>query len=232
MLSVAQRGFDNFAHESPLGSAEFLKNFSTILRSTFQAQNIDEAGDTKTILNALNWLCTFTLHKTLTKSMKLQSKKKLSAFKIRNEIQVFHANTLAICYAQLNVFRVFLEFVNKLSDSNEKNALQELLVLYGSNLIIKNAGIFYEGSYFKNERQIELYKNLVLNLLEKIKLNAISLVDSIAYPDHIINSFLGCSDGEVYKKLESTLFNAPGTFTRPEWWKDVIYKETYINSKL
>lgn len=182
-------------------------------------------------MEALNWLCAFILQKTLTKSNLLQDKK-TSAFDTRNNIQVFNANTLAICYAQRNVYRVFYEFVINLPSSNEKDALKDLLILYGSDLIIKNSGLFYQGSFFKNASHIELYENLILELLKKIKENAISLVDSISYPDHIINSCLGYSDGDVYKHLESALFNLPGTFERAPWWQDIVYKESYMNSKL
>lgn len=232
LLSVAQRGFENFELESPIKSADFLKDYSTLMKSKFQARNITEAANDKVILEALNWLCAFTLQKTLTKSKNLQQDKKASAFDIRNNIQVFHANTLAICYAQRNVYRVFNDFVLNLPNSNEKDVLKDLLVLYGSNLIVKNSGLFYQGSYFESASQIEMYENLILELLVKIKVNSISLIDSITYPDHIINSCLGYKDGNVYKNLESALYNLPGTFERPAWWQDIVHKESYMNAKL
>lgn len=172
------------------------------------------------------------MEKTISKSNKLQQDKTASVFEVRNNIQVFNANTLAICYAQRNIFRVFYDFVINLPNSNEKEALNDLLVLFGSNLVIKNSGLLYQGCFFTNPIHIELYENLILKLLEKVKGNSISLIDSISYPDHIINSCLGFSDGEVYKHLESALFNSPGTFERPSWWQDIVHKDRYLNSKL
>uniref|UniRef100_A0A336KIS8 Acyl-coenzyme A oxidase n=1 Tax=Culicoides sonorensis TaxID=179676 RepID=A0A336KIS8_CULSO len=231
LLNIAKTGFENFERESPLKSASFLKDYNNIIKSSFQENTMANAANSETILNSLNWLCAFSLKKTMLKAQALQGGK-LSPFDVRNNIQVFHANTLAMCYAQRNIYKVFYDFVNELSCSNEKEALQDLLILYGSNLIVKNSGLFYQGSYFRDQIEIELYENLILQLLEKIKTNAICLVDSITYPDHIINSCLGYSDGNVYKHLESSLFNSPGTFGRPTWWKDIVYKESYVNAKL
>lgn len=79
----------------------------------------------------------------------------------------------------------------------------------------------------------ELIKHGVLDLLKALKDDAISIVDAIAPTDFILNSPLGMSDGEVYKHLQSVLWQTAGTFERPEWWQIVTHWQNDLNkSKL
>lgn len=59
-----------------------------------------------------------------------------------------------------------------------------------------------------------------------------SLVDSIAPPDFIIDSPLGMSDGDVYRHLKSALFQGTEVFQRPRWWKDMLQWQSYAKAKL
>lgn len=79
----------------------------------------------------------------------------------------------------------------------------------------------------------ELIKHGVLDLLKALKDDAVSIVDAIAPNDFILNSPLGMSDGEVYKHLQSVLWQTAGTFERPEWWQIVTHWKNDLNkSKL
>lgn len=78
---------------------------------------------------------------------------------------------------------------------------------------------------------MSLLQQGVLELLPLVKTDAIPLVDAIAPPDFVLNSPLGMSDGEVYKHMESAIMQAPGALERPQWWRDVVYRD-YIKSKL
>lgn len=75
----------------------------------------------------------------------------------------------------------------------------------------------------------ELIKHGVLDLLKALKDDAISIVDAIAPIDFILNSPLGMSDGEVYKHLQSVLWQTAGTFERPEWWQIVTHWKNDLN---
>lgn len=70
---------------------------------------------------------------------------------------------------------------------------------------------------------VELLKTGVIDLLPELKNDAISLVDAIAPNDFILNSPLGMSDGQVYKHLQSILWQTSSTFERPKWWKLVTH---------
>lgn len=79
---------------------------------------------------------------------------------------------------------------------------------------------------------IALYKHGVLNILTKLKDDAIALVDAIAPTDFVMDSPLGMSDGKVYQHLQSKLFQSPEVFERPQWWKDSLFWQNYVKAKL
>lgn len=66
-----------------------------------------------------------------------------------------------------------------------------------------------------------------------LKNDAVSLVDAIAPNDFILNSPLGMSDGNVYKHIQTVLWNTPGTFDRPHWWQRITaWKDNAAKNKL
>lgn len=144
----------------------------------------------------MNWLVAYQLDVTV-KRVESLKRQGLDAFETRNNMQVFNAQTLSIVYGQRTIYAVFYKFVMDQPNSNEKNALLKLLSMYGCNLITKNAAIFYQGGYFRQNGQLDFYQQAILDLLPVLKNEAISLVDAIAPPDFILNSPLGMSDGNV-----------------------------------
>jgi acyl-CoA oxidase len=120
------------------------------------------------------------------------------------------------------MFNIFLQTIEKLQNSPEKNVLVKTLSLFGANLILtKYSSILCEGGFNPDTRALE---NGILNLLSELKTEAVTLVDAIAPPDWIINSPLGMSDGNFYKHLQSFIYQTPETFTRPNWWREILPK--------
>lgn len=80
---------------------------------------------------------------------------------------------------------------------------------------------------------IEILKSVILDILPILKNDAIPLVDAIAPNDFVLNSPLGMSDGQVYKHLQSVLWQTSSTFERPKWWQAVTHwKKDLDKSKL
>ncbi|EAT39346.1 AAEL008841-PA [Aedes aegypti] len=231
LLNVRARGFEAFEVVSPLGSAAFLKDSVKIQKSRANWRTPLQALDIQALLDALNWLVAFLLEETYAKTVLLKQKGK-SSFEARNESQSFYARTLSIVYGERALIYAANKFLNNLEDGQEKVALQRLVSLCGANLVLKYSGIFYEGGYFsQTPKAMSLLQQGVLELLPLVKTDAIPLVDAIAPPDFVLNSPLGMSDGEVYKHMESAIMQAPGALERPQWWRDVVYRD-YIKSKL
>ncbi|KAJ6649267.1 Peroxisomal acyl-coenzyme A oxidase 3 [Pseudolycoriella hygida] len=231
LLSVRKTGYSSFANVSPLGSAEFLANFDSVINSKFTFKTSDEALRPENIQIALNWLCAWLLEETAKRSGELQKSGK-SDFEVRNERQIFYGKTLSMVFAQRTIFNVFHKHILDVENSNERAVLTCVLTLYGGNLLIGYLGMLYEGGFINGPLPATLYKHGILDVLSKLKDDAVSLVDAIAPPDFIIDSPLGMSDGMAYRHLESTLMQSPGVFERPNWWKDMIHWQSYAKAKL
>uniref|UniRef100_A0A1A9X084 Acyl-coenzyme A oxidase n=1 Tax=Glossina brevipalpis TaxID=37001 RepID=A0A1A9X084_9MUSC len=220
----------NFDENSPLASVSFLKDMDWLLLEKAKERTPLEAMKPENLLQALNWLCAYQLERAVRRSVHL-TEQGLNSFDTRNEMQVFGAQTLAIVYGERTIYQVFHNFVRELSESGEKRVLQKLLSLYGCNLIVKHAALFYMGGYFE-KLQMDLYHQAIHLLLPEIKPEAVSLADAIAPPDFVLNSALGMSDGNVYQHLQNTIMSTPGVFERPDWWREVTYSNNLGKSKL
>lgn len=81
----------------------------------------------------------------------------------------------------------------------------------------------YEGGFVQGVNASELLQAGILDILPVLKREAISLVDAISPPDFIVNSPLGMSDGRIYDHLKSVIYQTPGTFERPTWWRELTH---------
>ncbi|EDW37434.1 GL26258 [Drosophila persimilis] len=230
-LISLRRGNADFKAVSPLETVSFLSDINSILHTKAEERTPAQALDASNLLKALNWLTAWQLETTVKRAEQLQREGK-DAFETRNNIQVFAAQKLSIIYGERTIYYVFYKFVNSLPASAEKQVLQQLLSFYGAHLVTKYSAIFYQGGYFSDSPHIELYQQGILQLLPILKDEAIALIDAIAPTDFILNSPLGMSDGNIYQHLQKTIVSTPGVFERPEWWRDVTYKDYLKRAKL
>ncbi|KAL1379947.1 hypothetical protein pipiens_014546 [Culex pipiens pipiens] len=231
LLNVRSSGYENFKVASPLGSAQFLKDYAN--HNNFRAswKTPSEATDINVIMEALNWLVAYLLDTTAQKVANLKKQGK-SSFTARNESQSFYARTLSMTYGERVIMFAAMKFLRYLEDGPEKVALTRLVSLFGANVVIKHVGVFYQGGYFaKTANALELLQQGVLDLLPLITVDSVALIDAIAPPDFVLNSPLGMSDGEVYKHMESAILQAPEALERPKWWREVVYRD-YVKPKL
>lgn len=77
--------------------------------------------------------------------------------------------------------------------------LLDVCLLYGLYTIEENAGAFLQYEYF-SPQQMEFIRSKVNVYCKAVRDQAIPLVDSFNLTDYIINSPLGCADGNVYVK--------------------------------
>ncbi|KAG5668840.1 hypothetical protein PVAND_016762 [Polypedilum vanderplanki] len=234
LISIREKGWNAFENASPLETAAFLKDGEEILKSKWKWTKVECAMKPENQLQTLNFIVAFLLEKTF-KLRNLLKSLGQSTFDARNNSQVFHANLLAVAYAHRQIYVTFLAEVQKLPDSSpEQEILTKLLSMFGANLISTfYMNVLYESGFVTSINACELLQTGILQLLPIIKDQSIALVDAIAPPDYILNSPLGMSDGEVYKHLENFIYQSPDTFTRPSWWRDIVYKEKYLGlSKL
>lgn len=88
------------------------------------------------------------------------------------------------------------------------NSLQKHLVHVYEAFSEKMVSITTFGTEIKNE---------LINACAELKPEIVSLVDSFAPPDHVVNSILGYADGNIYGHLYEAL---SATESNPLWMKD------------
>ncbi|GAA6022005.1 hypothetical protein JCM11491_005491 [Sporobolomyces phaffii] len=102
------------------------------------------------------------------------------------------------------LFRMFhgalIELEKTEDGSNGVNqTLHDICVLYGCWAIEENASHFLKYGFFDGPQMDDITKE-VTRLCAVLRVSAVALTDSFNFSDHIINSPLGCYDGNVYEK--------------------------------
>ncbi|KAK6045912.1 Acyl-CoA oxidase [Cooperia oncophora] len=103
-------------------------------------------------------------------------------------------------HVRLYIVRTFLEKVATAPDASLRSPLTDLTRLYAFDLITASQGEFLKGG-FMSESQAEGVRDGIYRCLERLRPNAVSLVDSWDFDDAELHSVLGRRDGNVYPAL-------------------------------
>ena len=87
--------------------------------------------------------------------------------------------------------------IQEAPDEPIRNVLSRLLSLYGLFALHKQLSTFYQGGYITDEATAILIQDALMKLCAELKQDAVALVDVVAPPDFLLNSFLGASNGLV-----------------------------------
>ncbi|XP_054003972.1 peroxisomal acyl-coenzyme A oxidase 3 [Hylaeus anthracinus] len=208
---------------SPLGSADFIQDANNILQQKFSHSTSSDTMKPENLMLTFKWLTCYYLKKTYEQVRQLKNEG-LNDFVVRNDTQVFLAQTLSVLYGQLAIMEYFIQCIqNSMWRSEERNVLTKLCSLYGAVAIEKKLGDFYAGGYASvNSNMDNLLRNGIVVLCKELVQDAVALVDVLAPPDFILNSALGMSDGEVYKHIQEWFFKDKGNLERPLWWREIL----------
>nr|XP_006823809.1 PREDICTED: peroxisomal acyl-coenzyme A oxidase 1-like [Saccoglossus kowalevskii] len=109
-------------------------------------------------------------------------------------------------------FYVVQTFVKYINDTEMSDAVRDILTslcqFYALHGIWQNAGDFLQDGYM-NGNQLDMVQSLVGKLLDKIRINAVALVDAFDFRDEILCSKLGKYDGNVYEAMYEWAKNSP-----------------------
>ncbi|CAL7950305.1 unnamed protein product [Xylocopa violacea] len=207
----------------PLKTADFLKDANNILAQNFCYSTIYEIPKPENLLLSFEWLICYYLKKTYEQAKNLKHKG-YSDFEIRNETQVFLAQTLSVLYAQHAIMKYFIECIQRSEwRSEERNVLTKLCSLYGATALEKRLGDFYAGGYALPKYNMDvLLREGILRLCKELVQEVVSLVDVLAPPDFILNSALGMADGLVYEHIKEEIFKDKENLEQPLWWREII----------
>ncbi|KAK2586248.1 hypothetical protein KPH14_001504 [Odynerus spinipes] len=213
------------AAPSPLGTTDFLADSKRILQQKFSCTTIEETINPENLLFSFRWLICYYLKKTSEHVQNLKQKG-YSHFMVRNDSQLFFARTLSLVYGEHAILKSFIECINQpIWRTKEYEVLRKLCSLFGSTTLEKRLADLYAGGYASTNSHIDdMLRQGIIMLCKDLVKDAVSLVDVLAPPDHIMNSPLGMADGNVYKHIEDRLFGDKENLERPTWWREITSK--------
>lgn len=136
----------------------------------------------------------------------------------KSSVQRFIAAKLH-CYNY--IYKGFLEACDRAPASGIKGILELLCSLFGLHSISENAGWFLQFGYL-NPSHMAAIQAKILELMDQIRPQVIGLTDSFGLTDYVINSPLGCADGDVYRRIyEKTVQRNP---PKPHAYFDKVLK--------
>ncbi|KAJ0055796.1 hypothetical protein NL108_011382, partial [Boleophthalmus pectinirostris] len=181
--------------ESPLHTVDFLNDFHQILETRFTASTKEECMDSVVSVAAYKWLVCFLLDESNKRLQQQRSKE--GEFEARNNSQVYYCRSLSMAYIELTCLQRFDELTRaEDTPAGLRAVLQKLCGLYGLWSVSNHMATLYQGGYFSGRQPAEMIQNAILSLCAQLKDDSVALVDVLAPPDFILNSPIGCADGQ------------------------------------
>ncbi|CAL1534858.1 unnamed protein product [Lymnaea stagnalis] len=212
---------------SPLGSVNILSDLPHRLKSQFSAKTVEDCLNPNVALDAYKWLVCYLL---------VESNRRLSehigkdAFTARNDSQAYYCRSLSLAFIEHSVLERFVKALDEKNDeptpTTLRTVLSRLCALYGLWSIEKHLTTLYQGGYLSGGDPPRLIREAILQLCLQLKPDAVSLVDAIAPPDFILNSPIGCSDGQIYKNLYGAMLQGSKALERAAYWEEAITPPT------
>ncbi|CAJ0596334.1 unnamed protein product [Cylicocyclus nassatus] len=115
----------------------------------------------------------------------------------QNAVELNRASRL---HTRLYIAQKFYDKVQTIVDGPCRAVLEDLLHLHLNYELIDMAYYLLEDNYLTGQ-QLNHLKEDMYRLLQKLRPNAVSLVDAWDYSDHELRSVLGRRDGHVYENL-------------------------------
>jgi len=160
-----------------------------------EATTTHEFGD-------INYLLSLFRYRVLVSSVETESALREETERLKSSESAWNSCAVqlvqtAISHCEYFVLDKFSSYLQKCEDEFCREALLSLCQMYALSRI--SNGQQWEGIL---SRQSLRMVNLCLNsVLDRIRIDAVPLVDALDFPDHILNSSIGRFDGNVYEAL-------------------------------
>lgn len=205
---------------SPFGSLSFLNDYDKILLRKIGPSLSDLNG----IIEAYQFLTCWLLKRSLEKLEDQMHACKDDVFAAKSQSQVYYLRSMSMVFFECDAVHRYAQFLNETTaPDNLKVVLGDLGLLYALWSLEKHLALLYEAGFIPADTPfnpaLEVREN-ILGLCNRLKDNAVALVDVFAPPDFILNSSLGYSDGKIYEHIFDALTHNKGAFDRPEWFKE------------
>ncbi|XP_065054901.1 peroxisomal acyl-coenzyme A oxidase 3-like [Rhopilema esculentum] len=203
---------------SPLGSTLFLNRYAEILSAT----NHPDVTTPEGVLAAYDWLVCYLLaesHRKYNEQLAMQKDK----FTAKNDSQVYYCRTLAMAFIEhVAIERFYKKVYQTEVPQSVSKVIRNIYMLYGLWSLEKHLATLFQGGFFKNGNETMKLREEILQLCSKLRPDAVTLVDTFAPPDWVLQAPIGLSNGKPLENLYKNFMEDPDKRKRISWWKDVL----------
>jgi acyl-CoA oxidase len=135
-----------------------------------------------------------------------------------NESQVHYLQNLGFAYGDLFFAELFLQKCKEVRAACQETSamLMRLYELFVLSKIEEDLCTFRDNDYISTD-QAWVIKETVIALTHEVGESAVRLIDAVAFPDQIVGSVLGNSDGQIYRHLGEAVENGPEVTDKPAY---------------
>lgn len=174
------------------------------------------------INHCLEWLMCW-LMRSIVEDVSLAKQKGACSFEAKNNTQVYKARDLAFIYSEFYAISSFrLRCLKSDVAASVKPVLEQIHRIYGFWVIDRHMVAFYQGSFASGASFAEIIRSNLLSSCQTLKSDAVTVADSLAPPDYVLNSVIAKSDGLLYQNLQNEFMTNPGALERATWWREVL----------
>uniref|UniRef100_A0A1I8Q5I1 Acyl-coenzyme A oxidase n=1 Tax=Stomoxys calcitrans TaxID=35570 RepID=A0A1I8Q5I1_STOCA len=217
--------------ESPVGTANFLRNREQILKQNWEdVIKVSSVETFEFVLKCYEWMLCHLLEVT---SSRIDNDMNSGShrFTARNNSQVYGAREMSMIYAEYFSLSRYVERSQQPDVHGEYAKILKLLFdVYAMWCLDKHLTTFYVGGFAHGSKFADVIRTRLLEKCAELKDSAVSVADALAPPDFALNSVIAKSDGLLYQNLQNQFMTTPGAFERPPCWRDIIIPQ--VNSKL
>ena len=193
---------------------DYIKNFQEDLQETCQVKDTKELFCPEILRKILRFNSIYRISQAGQKLMAGMTTEGLSAKDAWDKHAGIFLCEAAIAHTNYFTYLVFLEKTFPVHSEKVKTVLMRLNCLYGINRILEKPNALFESGYMNGE-QFRMVRQAKMELLEKLRPDALGLVEVFLFSDNSLKSALGREDGKAYETLwdwmkNKNKMNAPG----------------------
>ena len=201
-LKHIQRSFKGHPVNSKVLAELFIQGQEFLgIKCSIRSDFTDISDD---LLNGIKYKFNYYLYKSIER-LQEKAEKAENMMEAWNNSQAYYIQELGKAFGEYIMATGLFSYCKEVEAgcSVTGKEMRKVANLFCLDRIISSLAIFQE-KYMSNN-QVQLLKNLWLQLCRELKDSAINLIESISGPDKLIYSDIGTSDGQLYKSIYSRL---------------------------
>jgi acyl-CoA oxidase len=173
------------------------------------------------IQDSFRWLCTRVIESGVRKFTNVRSEKEFDKVWDANMMELIPASRLFSTIVMQETFSEFIKNAEKKASKPVVQVLEKLNQVLLLSHLLKESGLFLEYDYITG-KDIRQAREKFSALCADLRSEAAALVDTFRYPDFVVNSVLGRSDGNLYQHYFDAVVNAPNSVGVPSYFEESI----------